>query len=184
MTRVFRLLGLLATAALVLTIYGATKSGDAADVNSGTTLRHVGVILFVVLYVLLAAIHVLCWQRVNTLMKHRRSVCISLSNNLPPFLWMFYSCLLASRALCHSSGSVCYTPYSLPFPARWFPPPHPRQVPTHFPNLTLQPVTGGLTSSWDSSWSTPSSSSTLQSAPRYPCRMTTLILPLLWSSMV
>jgi len=90
MTRVFRLLALLATIALILTVYGGTTS----DSSNGTTLRRVGNILYAVLYVLLAAVHVLCWLRVNTLMKHRRALLIGVSSALP-FLGvrMLYSVL-------------------------------------------------------------------------------------------
>lgn len=79
MTRVFRLLGLLAMVALILTVYGGTTSdsSNSADLSRGTTLRHVGSILYAVLYVLLAAVHVLCWQRVHTLLRHRRTVRVS-----------------------------------------------------------------------------------------------------------
>jgi hypothetical protein len=111
MTRVFRLLGLLATIALVLTIYGGTTSGssNSADLSRGTTLRHVGSILFAILYVLLAAIHVLCWQRVHTLLRHRRTLLTGISLALP-----FLGVRMLYSVLSSFSGSLVPSATSTP----------------------------------------------------------------------
>jgi hypothetical protein len=77
MTNVFRLLGLLGVVALALSTYGGSIAADASDQSKSNTFRHIGSILFAVLYGLLAAVHAICWLHANTLMKHRRTVCFS-----------------------------------------------------------------------------------------------------------
>lgn len=161
MTRIFRLLGTMATVALVLAIYAGTSSNGSG--STSTTLRHVSSILFAVLYFFLVAVHVMCWLHVDTLMKHRRFVCISLAHGRNISSLHIYSCSSVSHPLCHSSASVCYTPYFPLSPARSFPLQRPRQNPTRFRNLTLPLATGGYTSLWGLSWSSSSSSSTPQS---------------------
>jgi hypothetical protein len=81
MTRIFRLLGTMATVALVLAIYAGTSSNGSG--STSTTLRHVSSILFAVLYFFLVAVHVMCWLHVDTLMKHRRFLLIGISSALP-----------------------------------------------------------------------------------------------------
>ena len=75
--RGLKLLGILSTVALILTIVGGVNLANAKtpdDVNSGTKFRHIGVILFLVLYILLALLHVFFWTRAHSLMLHRRTV--------------------------------------------------------------------------------------------------------------
>lgn len=76
LTRVFRLIYLIGFIGLVLSVYGGSESDttDPSKLNSSTTLRHVGSILFAVLYVILAGIHVFCWMTSDRLDMHRRRV--------------------------------------------------------------------------------------------------------------
>jgi hypothetical protein len=101
MTRVFRLLGVMATVALILAIYGGTST---SDVNRGNTYRRAGAILFAVLYILLVGVHVMCWLRVNTLMKHRKFLLIGISSALP-----FLGIRVLYTVLSAFSGPISYT---------------------------------------------------------------------------
>lgn len=76
MTRFFRLLYLLGTAAFVVSIYGGANavSNDPSTLKTSTTLRHVGSILFAVLYILLVFVHAMCWTDASALNRHRRMV--------------------------------------------------------------------------------------------------------------
>jgi uncharacterized membrane protein AbrB (regulator of aidB expression) len=79
LTRGYRLLGLLGIVALALSIVGGSNatSTKPSELSQSNTYRHVGSILFVVLYALLIAVHVGCWLYASKLMKHRRTVCHS-----------------------------------------------------------------------------------------------------------
>ena len=71
------MLGLLSTVALALSVAGGIVVGNAktmVDVNRGTSLRHVGVILFVVLFVLIFFVHVFYWSNKESIMKYRQKV--------------------------------------------------------------------------------------------------------------
>jgi uncharacterized membrane protein YbhN (UPF0104 family) len=76
MTRGYRLLQILGTIALILSIVGGTDatSTNPGDLNKSNTYRHVGSILFIVLYALLIAVHIACWCRASRLLRHRRTV--------------------------------------------------------------------------------------------------------------
>ncbi|OCH92728.1 hypothetical protein OBBRIDRAFT_750980 [Obba rivulosa] len=81
-----KLLGALGTVALVLTIIGGVKAGDAksaSDISSGLKFRHIGVVLFGVLYALLFLAHGFCWANSGRLMKHRRMLLTGISIALP-----------------------------------------------------------------------------------------------------
>ena len=105
-TRAFRLLGLLATIALALSIYGATETSPST-VSNGSTLRRVGSLLFLALYLLLAALHGYCWMNVNRLMTHRRTLLVAISSALP-FLGIrvVYSILSAFSGALSFSGTA------------------------------------------------------------------------------
>ncbi|KAF7982887.1 hypothetical protein HWV62_25134 [Athelia sp. TMB] len=85
LTRLFRLLYLLSIAAFVISIYGGSEatSDSPSTLKTSTTLRHVGSILFAVLYVLLVIVHGICWRMVDQLMMHRKTLLTSISMALP-----------------------------------------------------------------------------------------------------
>lgn len=68
--RLFRLLQLIGTVALVLTIIGISNSGS----NSANTMRRAGVLLFALIYIIIAGICLFIWSRVHTVMKYRKEV--------------------------------------------------------------------------------------------------------------
>ena len=70
-------MGVIATVALALAIAGGVELGSAtkqSDVNQGNTLRHVGAILFVVLYGLIILMHGYFYLEFDNIRKHRRNV--------------------------------------------------------------------------------------------------------------
>lgn len=69
-----RLMGVLGTVGLVLTISGGTQE-TATDPSKGSSLRHIGVILYGVLYGLIVLVHLYFWSNKSQIMAHRRSVC-------------------------------------------------------------------------------------------------------------
>ena len=75
-----RLLGLVATIGLVLTVIGGqkigqnTSNGNTSEVNSGNTFRHIGVILLAVQFVLNVLVTFYMWGHIHMIMKHRRTV--------------------------------------------------------------------------------------------------------------
>ncbi|KAF7979923.1 hypothetical protein HWV62_40334 [Athelia sp. TMB] len=118
-TRAFRLLGLLATIALALSIYGSTETSPST-VSNGSTLRRVGSLLFLALYLLLAALHGYCWANVARLMKHRRTLLVAISAALP-FLGVrvVYSVLSAFSGPLSFSGTAAAAPASTGFLAKF-----------------------------------------------------------------
>ncbi|TCD68818.1 hypothetical protein EIP91_009685 [Steccherinum ochraceum] len=81
-----RLLGVLASVALILTVVGGVKLGDAKtqdDVDSGTKYRHIGVILFLMLYIFVVLLHGFFWSLKDKIMMHRRTLLAGISAVLP-----------------------------------------------------------------------------------------------------
>ncbi|EMD41591.1 hypothetical protein CERSUDRAFT_110168 [Gelatoporia subvermispora B] len=81
-----KLLGALGSVALILTIIGGVKQGDAktaSAISSGAKFKHIGVILFGVLYGLIFLAHVFCWSNSGRLMKYRRMMLKGISAALP-----------------------------------------------------------------------------------------------------
>lgn len=101
MALVFRFLGTIALVGLVLSIVGGTESN--------TTLRRVGVILYLVLYILLVAIHVKCWLNASTLMKHRKTVSLQYTQTLSSSLICFKLLIGISAALPFLLVRVIYS---------------------------------------------------------------------------
>lgn len=74
-----RVLGLLSIIALALTVAGGAIVGSAKTedrVDTGNNLRHIGIILFAVQYVLIVVMHGYFWGHKEQIMRHRRTVCI------------------------------------------------------------------------------------------------------------
>jgi hypothetical protein len=74
----FHALHLLAIAGLALSMYGGSNAGssDPDKLKNSNTFRHIATILFAVLYVLLALLHIVCWLKVKSLPTNHRTVCI------------------------------------------------------------------------------------------------------------
>jgi len=103
MSRIFRVLGLIAVLGLALSIYGGTSStsSDPNTLSKSNTFRHVGVILFVALYGLIVIAHAVCWVQADKLMKHRKALLIGISSALP-----FLGVRLIYAVLSSFSGSL------------------------------------------------------------------------------
>ena len=64
--------------ALILSTIGGIKAGNAKtqdEVNQAVVFRHVGVILFLVLYGLVVLMHAWFWTQKGKILKYRRTVC-------------------------------------------------------------------------------------------------------------
>ncbi|THH28280.1 hypothetical protein EUX98_g5907 [Antrodiella citrinella] len=96
-TTSLRLLGLLATIAMILTIVGAINLGEAktdSDVKSAENYRHIGGILYVVLFILVTLAHGFFWSNKSVIMPHRRTLLVGVSAVLPLlFVRTLYSIL-------------------------------------------------------------------------------------------
>jgi len=84
-TQMWRILGILSTVALALTIYGGTNSTstDPSTLKDSNNYRHIGSLLFLALYLLLAGVHLLAWMKSSTLMRNRRTLLKAISCALP-----------------------------------------------------------------------------------------------------
>ncbi|KAI1795401.1 hypothetical protein LXA43DRAFT_40844 [Ganoderma leucocontextum] len=85
-TRTFRILHLVSTVAIILAIVGGTNISSAKnqnDLNSAATLRHVGAILFAVLYAIIVAITAFCWLNRDQVLKYRRKLLLAIIASLP-----------------------------------------------------------------------------------------------------
>lgn len=72
-----RLLTLLNGAGLGLAIYGGVKAGEADnedDLNTGTKLRRIGAVLFVILYAFIVLVHGFLWANRSKVLIARRKV--------------------------------------------------------------------------------------------------------------
>ncbi|KAH7883944.1 hypothetical protein F5I97DRAFT_1938582 [Phlebopus sp. FC_14] len=78
----FRLLHLLGTAALILTIIGISNTSSSSQ-SSANVERRVGVLLFAALYIILVIVTFMRWSRRSTIMKYRRQLLIAISCALP-----------------------------------------------------------------------------------------------------
>ncbi|TCD65520.1 hypothetical protein EIP91_002528 [Steccherinum ochraceum] len=79
-------LGILSSVALILTVVGGINLGDAKtqdDVDSATKYRHIGGILFLVLFVLVTLLHGYFWSLKNQILVHRRTLLAGISTVLP-----------------------------------------------------------------------------------------------------
>ncbi|KAI0932666.1 hypothetical protein AcW1_000277 [Taiwanofungus camphoratus] len=111
-----RLMGLVGVVALALTIAGGVTAGNAtteSSLNSGTKLRHIGVILFAIVYGFILVVHIFCWSNKNQILRYRRTLLAGISFALP-FLGVrvAYAVLSAfapvTRSI-NSNGQVTYT---------------------------------------------------------------------------
>jgi len=91
------LLHMLNAAALALSTTGGVKVGTAKsqdDLNSGTTFRHIGGVLFLVQFSLIALLHIYFWTEKKRILKYRRMLLAGISFALPfLFLRVLYSFL-------------------------------------------------------------------------------------------
>ncbi|KAH9836535.1 uncharacterized protein C8Q71DRAFT_857768 [Rhodofomes roseus] len=81
-----RLLSLLYTLALAIIIFGGVKMGNAksqSELNTGTTLRHVGAVVMAVLFVAMFLLHLVCWSNISRITKARRTLLAGISAALP-----------------------------------------------------------------------------------------------------
>ncbi|EIW86368.1 hypothetical protein CONPUDRAFT_140954 [Coniophora puteana RWD-64-598 SS2] len=83
--RVFRLIHLVGLAALVLTIIGISDAtSSSSDSQSHANLfRRIGVLVFGLMFIILAAIALFLWCQVGSLMKHRRTLLVAITIALP-----------------------------------------------------------------------------------------------------
>lgn len=75
--RALRILGLVGTVGLILTIVGGTDASDAtslSDINDANNLRHIGTILFVVVFVGVVAMTGFCWLNRGSVAVYRYRV--------------------------------------------------------------------------------------------------------------
>lgn len=116
LSRNLHLLGLVASIALVLTIVGGTKAGtakSASDLNSANNLRHIGVIIFVVLFFLVCALTGFFWGNLDMVMKNRRKLLLAITISLPFLAVRILYSVLSSYAPTTIPGSPPSPPNSL-----------------------------------------------------------------------
>ncbi|KIM85114.1 hypothetical protein PILCRDRAFT_817972 [Piloderma croceum F 1598] len=109
LTRGFRLLGLIAIVGFILSLVGGINgtSTNPSEINQAKTLRHVGSILFALVYGFLVAVHIGCWLCARRLTKARRTLLIAISSALP-----FLGVRVVYSVLSAYSGSPISTPTS------------------------------------------------------------------------
>ncbi|KAF8845459.1 hypothetical protein BDN67DRAFT_999611 [Paxillus ammoniavirescens] len=78
----FRMLHLLGTGALVLTIIGISTTSSSSQ-STANTERRIGVLLFAALYLALVTITVVQWTRRDRLMKYRKQLLLAISAAMP-----------------------------------------------------------------------------------------------------
>lgn len=76
--KVLRLLSIVSIVGIILIIVGgsntASAGNDISKLNSAANLRHVGSILFVVLFTFLTLVHLYFWANRDMILQHRRKV--------------------------------------------------------------------------------------------------------------
>jgi len=77
-----RFMGLIGIIGFALTVAGGSQA-SASNPNAGSSLRHAGVILYLVLYVLIVAVQIYYWMNSDLLLRHRRSLLTGISFALP-----------------------------------------------------------------------------------------------------
>jgi len=104
--RVFRILHLVGMAGIALAIYGGSTANDTdpQKQSNSNMFRHIGTILFLILYLALAFLHVVYWFQIRTLIKHRRPLLIAISCALP-----FLGIRMLYAVLSTFSGSLVVT---------------------------------------------------------------------------
>ena len=113
---------LAAHVALILTIIGGIETGSSHSINTintGITLRHVGVILFLVVFVLIVLVTAFLWANKRRILMHRRTVstCPSLKKVISFCLDSF---LLQSPRRYRSWLSGWFTPSAPRMPQQEF----------------------------------------------------------------
>jgi hypothetical protein len=136
LTRGFRLLGLIAIVGFILSLLGGINgtSTNPSEINQAKTLRHIGSILFAMVYGFLVAVHIGCWLCARRLTKAHRTVCdVHSQLSLRVLTHFLHSCSSLYPPPCHSSAFVSSTRSYQRTPARPYPPPH-RPQPAHCQN--------------------------------------------------
>ena len=75
--RTFRLLSLLGTVGIILSIVGGVTAGNASsqsDLDASAKYRHIGAILFLVLYACICGVTLFCLANRAQVLKYRRKV--------------------------------------------------------------------------------------------------------------
>jgi len=116
MTRGVRLAGLVSTVGLILAIVGGVKAGDAStesDITTGTKLRRIGVVLFLVVYLFDVLFHVVLWSESSRLLMNRRKYLQRVTLALPflsvRVLYTLLSGFAPSEESIGSNGQVIFT---------------------------------------------------------------------------
>ncbi|RDX56258.1 hypothetical protein OH76DRAFT_1477897 [Lentinus brumalis] len=81
-----KLVSVVETIGLALTVSGGVSAGNAtpqSSLDSATTQRHDGVVLFALMYVGAVGLTVLCWQRRARILRHRRQLLKGVAATLP-----------------------------------------------------------------------------------------------------
>lgn len=82
-SRGLKLLGLIGAGALVLGIIGGSNASNAkaqSDLDDANMLRHIGSLLYVVVYVGSALMTLHYWSHANRILMYRRQVCVQFSS--------------------------------------------------------------------------------------------------------
>ncbi|PCH33292.1 hypothetical protein WOLCODRAFT_135033 [Wolfiporia cocos MD-104 SS10] len=120
-TRALQIMGILGTVALILSIVGGVQESSAkteSALTSAASTRHIGAILFVVLFALIVLLHVLCWANKSRIAPYRRMLLKGISCALPFVCVRVLYSILASYAplpeTINADGSVSYAPSNSP----------------------------------------------------------------------
>lgn len=116
-----KLLPLAGTIALILAIVGGINSGTGStqsSINQGLTLRHVGDIMFAVIFVLVVLLNGLCWANRGSIAYNRRVLLAGITGALPfVFVRVLYAVLSGfapSLRGVNTDGQVVYVPSTSP----------------------------------------------------------------------
>jgi len=108
-TRPLHMIRLLLVLAPILAAVGGsmvTPDNSASSINTGRTLTRVGVVLFLVAFVGLFAVHIILWQARLLIPDHHLKLLLGISLAMPPlFIRIVYSLLGAFASSTHSRWS-------------------------------------------------------------------------------
>ncbi|PSS08894.1 hypothetical protein PHLCEN_2v3384 [Hermanssonia centrifuga] len=81
-----RVVKIASTVALALAISGgvaAASDTELSKINNGLKMRHIGVIIFAIVLLLITLVHVYYWMNKERIMKHRRNLLLAISFSVP-----------------------------------------------------------------------------------------------------